>query len=216
MFPASPTLSVGHTTPRRKTGYGERSPSLGPLGPGGGNRQKYHARAMHSSVVGSPSSSMLRQESRGRDLLADAQQGALAAAHAISQGQISPGDAVPPAPPEMPVSHIEKFTTEAVEFNLYTDPELESHRELVPLPRNDRNRLCRQTISAMRVKTHRLRHSREPERSEIMQMAQALCMRYKGLREGNDPSNCWVSLLIIISSFLELISQVLGRELGGC
>lgn len=150
-------------------------------------------------VVGSPSA----------NLLAQAQMGAQLAAQAVARGQISPGQPLPPppappAPPrppppppipvdQIPISNIEKFTTEAVEFNLFTDPELESHRLLVPLPKSDRNRLTRQTISAMRVKTMRLRMPREPERSELMEMAQALCLRYPGLRDAEHPEKMWVS-----------------------
>lgn len=95
-----------------------------------------------------------------------------------------------------PAVNITKFSTESIEFILYTDPELEMHRHLVPLPPKDRNRLSRQTISSMRTKTLQLTNPREPEKSEILQMAQALCLRYPGLRDPEKPAPTenWVSL----------------------
>lgn len=180
-------------------------------------------------VVASPSASMAVSPQHGalvvpfggqNPLLLQAQAGAQAAAADAMFGQPA---AQQPAAQQLPavpqaaanqqaqddVQMIERFTTEAVEFELYTDPELESHRELVPLPTKDKNRLARQTISAMRVRTHRLNHPREPERSEIMQMAQALCMRYRGLRDpaNPDPTTRWVSLEIYFhncSQFLQV------------
>lgn len=175
------------------------------------------SRQSSSTSVASPSARMMQEQEQDpglvipfggqNPLLHAAHQQALAAAATAGAGAQGnqdpppnqPAAPLPPVPPQ-PAVNIEKFTTESIEFFLYTDPELESHRMLNPLPSKDRNRLSRQTISAMRTKTLRLRNPREPERSEILQMAQALCMKYPGLRDPlkPHPSENWVGLRTLL------------------
>lgn len=166
----------------------------------------------------------IEREQQQLDAAANAQAAAQAVAQPVAQpvGQAPPGLSGEEIIRQQGVSNIEKFKTVSVEFSLYTDPELESHRMMIPLPAKDRYRLSRQTISSMRVQTMRLRNPREPEKSELLEMAQALCMRYPGLRDPKKPlpHENWVGLrtFAFISgnwdSYVSLCLPVMYRSLS--